>query len=231
MVVPFPLSACFPGAGRSRSAVGFIDWPTVLGGTVKLVCGQPTTRGGLCRKSANPQTGLCHFHGGGLMPCGTVAAYMRHIENGETACDACRKAAAKDSRERAWRTGKNRPMKPARCGTNSGYEKHIRLRTEPCDACREAHAEYQAAWNRGETYSKRHETTKIPDLIFDVLETWDYPMTADVIAAKVCDIRPEMRHESVVRTVWKLAREGLIEPVERLGEKLWRLSDEWEWSA
>ena len=32
-------------------------------------------------------------------PCGTIAAYARHLRNGEQPCDACRKANAERHRE------------------------------------------------------------------------------------------------------------------------------------
>ena len=53
-----------------------------------------------------------------LEPCGTVAAYQRHIRNGEQACQACRWAAAlRSANQRIERAG--RADVPH--GTVSGY--------------------------------------------------------------------------------------------------------------
>jgi hypothetical protein len=95
-----------------------------------------------------------------LLPCGTVAAYRRHIRNGEEACEDCLTA-----------------INPARmCGTNAGYQKHHRNNETPCEPCRLARNKYMAQ-RRGTrftgqrkgtpehgTYSgaKHHERNKTP---------------------------------------------------------------------
>lgn len=73
-----------------------------------------------------------------LKPCGTVAAYMRHIRHGELACNPCLEAMAEDSRKRRG----YQPFHPVECGTNSGYVRHGQLGQTPCDACRKAHSQY-----------------------------------------------------------------------------------------
>ncbi len=37
-----------------------------------------------------------------LKPCGTWAAYQRHIRNGEEPCDACERAMRRRSAEQYW---------------------------------------------------------------------------------------------------------------------------------
>ena len=68
-----------------------------------------------------------------LKPCGTQAAYKRHLRHGEEPCDACKEA--EYSRKR-----KGGPFQPARCGTQTGYQRHLGLREEPCKECRRANA-------------------------------------------------------------------------------------------
>ena len=81
-----------------------------------------------------------------LQPCGTVAAYRRHLYYRETPCDDCRAA------NRAYRRGL--PAKgaaspgrvSAECGTYSGYQRHRRRKEPACSPCKEAKAKYQARW-------------------------------------------------------------------------------------
>lgn len=69
-----------------------------------------------------------------LKPCGTPAAYRRHLRHGQEPCDACREA------ENARNRKGDKPFQPADCGTEGGYGRHLRLREEPCVYCRAAHA-------------------------------------------------------------------------------------------
>lgn len=67
-----------------------------------------------------------------LKPCGTPAAYRRHLRHGEYPCEACREAELERNR-------KHGPFRPAVCGTPSGYNRHLKRREQACDACRKAH--------------------------------------------------------------------------------------------
>lgn len=65
-----------------------------------------------------------------LRPCGTRAAYQRHLYRGEQPCELCQAANRVDQSSRP---------RLVPCGTNSAYQRHIR-KGEPIDeACRIAH--------------------------------------------------------------------------------------------
>lgn len=49
-----------------------------------------------------------------LQPCGTPAAYLRHLRKGETACDECREAQNAKSRATTRNKGDGKVRKPAR---------------------------------------------------------------------------------------------------------------------
>ena len=80
-----------------------------------------------------------------LAPCGTNAAYARHLIHKETPCDPCRKAGTehreKRKRARLEREGKVAPTQrtPAACGTAAGRTKHKRNGEPVCDPCRLAY--------------------------------------------------------------------------------------------
>ena len=81
---------------------------------------------------------------GRLRPCGTVAAYVRHLRHREVPCDACVGANATAKRE--WtakaRSGDGPTTPVTGHGTDGGYRQHL-MRTEtPCEGCREAHNAY-----------------------------------------------------------------------------------------
>lgn len=78
-----------------------------------------------------------------LKPCGTRAAYARHLRNGEVPCEACKKA--NRVREAAIR-GEPRPLQP--CGTVAAYRRHRYHREEPCEACRSAYNASRNTSNR-----------------------------------------------------------------------------------
>lgn len=69
-----------------------------------------------------------------LTPCGTLAAYTRHLRRGEEPCERCREARRAYQRRRY----KRRPRALAPCGTFAAYLRHIRSGETPCDPCREA---------------------------------------------------------------------------------------------
>ena len=71
-----------------------------------------------------------------VKPCGTTAAYQRHLRSGEEPCRECREAARRADRGRKRNRTQPRELQP--CGTRAAYQRHIRAGEEPCEACREA---------------------------------------------------------------------------------------------
>ncbi len=75
-----------------------------------------------------------------LRPCGTQAAYERHLRRREPACRACMDAHAAVNR-RPGQPPLAATFKP--CGTEAAYARHLRRREVPCQACTAAHAARQ----------------------------------------------------------------------------------------
>ena len=75
-----------------------------------------------------------------LQPCGTQAAYRRHLSKGEQPCDACRAAAAAYQRDRlrAIRSGEREVRQLQPCGTRAAYRRHLKRNETPCEDCVEA---------------------------------------------------------------------------------------------
>ena len=71
-----------------------------------------------------------------LQPCGTRAAYKRHLRRGEEPCRECREAARRADRGRKRNRAQPRELQP--CGTYAAYMRHLRRGEEPCGACRKA---------------------------------------------------------------------------------------------
>ncbi|HEY9367890.1 WhiB family transcriptional regulator [Streptomyces sp.] len=79
-----------------------------------------------------------------LAPCGTGAAYDRHVRNHEPVDNACREA--HNAERRAARARKKaaagEPVAgPVVCGTRRGYRKHHSNGEPACDACRQANTD------------------------------------------------------------------------------------------
>lgn len=74
-----------------------------------------------------------------LQPCGTPAAYRRHVYHGEIACAKCLKAWSKAQRDRR-PPSTNPPLKPH--GTIAAYRRHRRAKKKPCKLCRAAWSAY-----------------------------------------------------------------------------------------
>lgn len=87
-----------------------------------------------------------------LEPCGTNAAYIRHVRRKEPTCQACRDAHAAYNREHE---GGGRPRGEAKCGTQAGYDKHLRRRQETCAECRAAHSRHVGS------YAKRRSAEQV----------------------------------------------------------------------
>jgi hypothetical protein len=83
-----------------------------------------------------------------LQPCGTEAAYRRHLKYGEEPCEPCREAflraaQARSERHRRKRGSKVRGLQP--CGTAAAYQRHKLHGEEPCEACKQALRESRRA--------------------------------------------------------------------------------------
>jgi len=90
-----------------------------------------------------------------LQPCGTAAAYQRHMRRGEPPCEACAVAWSEWSRaykgahrEQIRAEQRNRRVygghELAPCGTRSAYQRHLYNLEKPCFACQVASARYHA---------------------------------------------------------------------------------------
>ena len=88
-----------------------------------------------------------------LRPCGTWAAYMRHVRAGEDPCEACREAARSKSRQEWHR----RSLKVKPCGTYAAYMRHRKAGEKPCKPCRRASVEYMTEY-------KARKRAQVPEL-------------------------------------------------------------------
>lgn len=82
-----------------------------------------------------------------LKPCGTQAAYLRHLRAGEKACAECRAANA-DYYRRARVAAGVRPRELSPCGTPAAYQRHRKNGEPTCDPCRAAWAAQTARIRR-----------------------------------------------------------------------------------
>ena len=72
-----------------------------------------------------------------LKPCGTHAAYQRHLRLGEKPCAECTRA--KRNYQRDWNKANRKELPPLKpCGTEAAYRRHLRRGESPCAACRAA---------------------------------------------------------------------------------------------
>lgn len=155
--------------------------------------------------------------------CGTYRGFKRHVAADEDPCDDCRQARrvynTRMTRERRRRNGA-KPRRRPRCGTLSGRTAHFGRGESPCPACRAAFTEWQQAHRAGLPYSRRHDRLTAAELVADVLETYGYAMTAEVLISHVLDIRPDWKPRSVRRAIERMVSDGRLERFERLGENL-----------
>lgn len=113
-----------------------------------------------------------------LKPCGTPAAYRRHLRDGTEPCQACREA--ENLRQRK---GRAKPTPPV-CGTDRGYRAHLAAGTEPCASCRVAHCATQ------EAYRLERERTVGDEVPHGLNRYGNYGCRCDVCrAAKAADNR------------------------------------------
>lgn len=84
---------------------------------------------------------------GELKPCGTNAAYVRHVKHGEPTCQPCRDAHAAYIRG-DYQLAAVTPHEAAECGSTGGYGRHRWRGEVPCKDCCAAvakqHREYRA---------------------------------------------------------------------------------------
>lgn len=89
-------------------------------------------------------------------PCGTPAAYRRHLAHSEAPCDACHQAMVDEGRERRGAKSKAGPDKagggserePISHGTRQGAYQHRNRGEQMCDPCRDAYNAYHAELRR-----------------------------------------------------------------------------------
>ncbi|MFD8404634.1 WhiB family transcriptional regulator [Streptomyces anulatus] len=103
-------------------------------------------RGGLTpvqRWAADPHTQAGKGKGGRrLAPCGTNAAYDRHVRNGEQPCDPCRRA-HNERNVQVRAEARHRRNITGGCGTTKAYYRHLQA-GEPIDpACQAASDAYE----------------------------------------------------------------------------------------
>lgn len=70
-----------------------------------------------------------------LKPCGTPAAYIRHLRHGERPCFECSEANRRRGEQQRRAVGKLVKNRPA-CGTETGWYAHRWRKQIPCEACR-----------------------------------------------------------------------------------------------
>ena len=78
-----------------------------------------------------------------LLPCGTNAAYGRHLQKGEKPCAACTQAHTEYTAERRSTPPDKRRRPEAKCGTPSGATRHWRNKEPACEPCAESRREYE----------------------------------------------------------------------------------------
>lgn len=77
-----------------------------------------------------------------LQPCGTQAAYRRHLRHREVSCVECCAAQAESQRKRRGEPTVRGRYRVQGCGTNAGYHQHRRRKEEPCRPCLDAMGAY-----------------------------------------------------------------------------------------
>jgi hypothetical protein len=91
-----------------------------------------------------------------LKPCGTQAAYRRHIRRSETPCQPCKEAHAAERRDR-YTAPSSADLPPIAHGTPKGARQHWYRKDPICKPCRDA---YNAAQRKRHRSSRRHLTEK-----------------------------------------------------------------------
>jgi hypothetical protein len=72
-----------------------------------------------------------------LRPCGTAAAYHRHLDHGEAPCEACTVANRENGRR--LRALPHTRLRPIKHGTPGGADSHRYRGEAACGACAEAY--------------------------------------------------------------------------------------------
>lgn len=76
-----------------------------------------------------------------LRPCGTPAAYRRHLYNGEQPCPECHTAWTEHHRKRNRARG-TKPKQLQPCGTYAAYQRHKKRGEPQCLPCQNAGNQY-----------------------------------------------------------------------------------------
>jgi hypothetical protein len=96
-----------------------------------------------------------------LKPCGTPAAYARHLKRDEAPCDACRFAWNAYCRDKQYarrqrimdeieENGRKPPSSFNDCGTRAAYLRHHYRGESACLPCREAESIYAKAYKEAQ---------------------------------------------------------------------------------
>lgn len=133
-----------------------------------------------------------------VQPCGTEAAYLRHLRHGEPPCPEDRQAHAQRELERQ----RARGVKPRGTPQHGTYTMYATYGCR-CRACREAKTDYKADYEAG-IRRRRLPSVPLAELVLDVLETWDRSMSTDELIGQVERIRPEAKPESVRAAIVRL---------------------------
>lgn len=94
------------------------------------------------------------YNGKWYAPCGTPAAYARHLRWNEEPCAACKDAHAD---ARMTQRGGPKPVMPKPCGTPAAYARHLYRGEYPCEECRKGQAAYEAERNGHQTTGRRNK--------------------------------------------------------------------------
>lgn len=81
-----------------------------------------------------------------LQPCGTPAAYRRHLRHGEPPCKPCCAAQAELQRQQRGEPTKRGRYNVGGCGTNAGYHRHRKNGEKPCQPCTDASTAQRREW-------------------------------------------------------------------------------------
>jgi len=143
-----------------------------------------------------------------MKPCGTPAAYRRHLYHGTEPCEACRQANTDYVRGDRHTKGIHRPYKKPVCGTVGGWNAHQYRNTVPCTPCRLAHNQYMKDW-RTKLRTKTRRGT-ILDVVEDYMEThqpFDMPELVLLIQGR----HPDLTTGAIRRAAYRMFATGRLD--------------------
>lgn len=142
-----------------------------------------------------------------MKPCGTIAAYARHIKNKEKPCEECAQA-SRDYQTTRRRDSGVREYFEAPCGTRSAYNRHLRRGEPTCQLCRDAqnkHIKEHIADSDTYPLRKHIQNTKRYKLITKKMTELDKEITIEYLQAikndccKYCGIKKaKMQYDHVI---------------------------------